>query len=108
LRSITGSTYATRRFATASAFLIFPLNDPVRLLRAPYTVVNDRERSQYDRFFLRISPYTTRRYTIVIRSHVNRRISPYTVVYNRAYLIWRDTSRSMSPMLSGAGAGVGI
>jgi hypothetical protein len=35
-----------------------------------------------------MSPYKTRRYTIVIRSHVNRRISPYTVVYDRACSTW--------------------
>jgi hypothetical protein len=58
---------------------------PGRLLRAPYTVVNDR-------FFFsvnhRICPYTTRRYSIVIRSHVSRRISPYTVVYDGACSTW--------------------
>jgi hypothetical protein len=35
-----------------------------------------------------MSPYTTRKYTIVIRSHVNRRISPYTVVYDCACSTW--------------------
>ena len=39
----------------------------------PYTVV-----------FVRIP----RRYTIVIRSHVNRRISPYAVVYERTCSTW--------------------
>jgi len=38
--------------------------------------------------YRRMSPYTTRRYTIVIRSHVNRRISPYTVAYDRACSTW--------------------
>jgi hypothetical protein len=38
--------------------------------------------------YRRMSPYTTRRYTIVIRSHVNRRISPCTVVYDRACSTW--------------------
>jgi hypothetical protein len=38
--------------------------------------------------YRRMSPYTTRRYTIVIRSHVNRCISPYTVVYDRACSTW--------------------
>ena len=33
-------------------------------------------------------PYTTRRYTIVILYHVNRRISPCTIVYDRAGLTW--------------------
>jgi len=37
---------------------------------------------------VRIPPYTTRRYTVVIRSHVNRRISVYTVVYDRACSTW--------------------
>jgi hypothetical protein len=38
--------------------------------------------------YRRISSYTTRRYTTVIRSHVIRLISPYTVVYDRACLTW--------------------
>jgi hypothetical protein len=41
--------------------------------------------------YRRISPYTTWRYTIVIRSHVNRRISPYTVVNDRACSTWVKT-----------------
>jgi hypothetical protein len=46
--------------------------------------VNDRFSSVYRR----MSPYTTRRYTIVIWSHVNRRISPYTVVDDGACSTW--------------------
>jgi len=45
----------------------------------------------HDRFFSvyrRMSPYTTRRYTILILSHVNRRISPYTAVHDRACSTW--------------------
>ena len=55
------------------------ISNPGRCWRTPYTVVNDC-------FLLRLSPYTTRRYMIVILDHVNRRISSYTIVYDRACL----------------------
>ncbi len=38
----------------------------------------------------------TRRYTIVIRSHVNRRISPYTIVYDCVCSTWEQCSVQLS------------
>ena len=50
--------------------------------------------------FVRIRSYfsvfrriRSRRYTIVILSHVKHRISPFTVVYERASLTWVHTCR---------------
>ena len=58
--------------------------------RSSYTdsVCEGRKRSFFFSVYHHISPYTTRRYTIVILYHVNRRISPYTIVYDRAGLTW--------------------
>jgi hypothetical protein len=44
-----------------------PASYPGRLLRAPYTVVNDRKRSRYDR----IRPYFAVIHVIVLRSYIS-------------------------------------
>jgi hypothetical protein len=65
----------------------FPLYDQNgdRVRRVFTQTINDRFFPPYITVFLRIR---TRRYTIVIRSHVNRRIFPYTIVYDRGCLTW--------------------
>jgi hypothetical protein len=56
------------KFENSSGCLISKrLIIPGRLLRAPYTVVNDRKRSRYDR----IRPYLAVIHVIVLRSYIS-------------------------------------
>ena len=52
------------------------------------SVYEDWKRPFFRQYILVFLRCTTRRYTIVILSQVNRHVSPYAVVYDRAYSTW--------------------
>ena len=75
--------------------------DSIYARKRPYTasVYEGNKRSFFLSVNHRISPYTTRRYTVVIRDHVNRRISPYTIVYDRACSTWEIFELNVNNLL---------
>ena len=62
---------------------------PVCVRFSSYTTVSHSISSYYmAQHYDRMSPYHIRRFTVVILNQVFGRISPYTVVYDRAYSTW--------------------
>ena len=67
--------------------------------RKVYTisVYDDRKRQRISPYMIVFRRIRSRRYTVVIRGHVNHRISPFTAVSERVSSTWEGTTECVIP-----------